>query len=541
VVFISRGVSVTARRRFARLVVALLACMFAPPCLAPVAEAAGGGLTTTVTPSEVALTPGGSAKGTLVITAGANFGRMSDPMVHVSPRPTDGSVTVTMGRDTVMLGPGASVPLSFVVSRAREGSGQDVPVSFVVTSKTSPVQVSVAMLTVKAVASADLVSVKIESNVQTVDENRPGEGALVITNPRESELRITMLEIGAPDGVDVKVTCPTTDEQLTMPGGSFKPLAQCPITVGRLSQAVVPVELAPGDAVVPGPRSLLVKIDASTPNGLTASAVATLPFTVDIFAESDVLKAVGVPVFLLLPGVIIVLTAWFLIRWVSPWRKAAKDLKVGASDVVSVPTFIAILSLAVSLAVAALYPVLTREMKPGYERDYLKAYGFRDFYYVIGYSFLIAVGVWLLACALYYLVAPAARWLWILSEGDEPGSLLRKIGLRGLFGGKAVFPRVTVGGASALDLGKKAKDKTFVAPAIDVTVAPKDALLTTAIEADGTRDAAFPLWRTVDKAVQRHKATLAYRAGDIARPQLVDRSQVVPSGQHIPIAKVPVQ
>jgi hypothetical protein len=135
-----------------------------------------------------------------------------------------------------------------------------------------------------------------------VDENRPGERALVITNPRETPLRVGALEISAPANVDVSVTCPS-GKTLKTRAGATNTQASCPLVVARRSQAVMHIELTPSNAVVPGPRSLLIKVDASEYGGTAAqSVVATLAFTVDVFAESDILKSIGVPEFLLLPG-----------------------------------------------------------------------------------------------------------------------------------------------------------------------------------------------------------------------------------------------
>jgi hypothetical protein len=212
----------------------------------------------------------------------------------------------------------------------------------------------------------------------------------------------------------------------------------------------------------------------------------------------------------------------------------AGDTSIGSA--VSAATATAILGLAVSLVVALLYPVLTRWLIPGYERDYLKAYGFRDFYYVIGYSFAIAVLVWVIAVGGFVL----ARWLFLPWPNDEAPALLRKIGLRGLFGGATRFPRVTVeGGARGLKLGNRAADKALVVPVISIAAGDAGSDLTSSIETQATSGAAFQLWRTVDGAI-RHGAQLSYKAGDVKEPCVVDRTKLVPTAQEGVIVEVAI-
>ena len=94
---------------------------------------------------------------------------------------------------------------------------------------------------------------------------------------------------------------------------------------------------------------MIIRVQASNPEAhASASVVVTIPFTVEVFAESDILKSVGVPIFLLLPGVIAVLTGWFLIRNLSPWRHLATGIP--GISVISAATATAVLGLAISLA-----------------------------------------------------------------------------------------------------------------------------------------------------------------------------------------------
>jgi hypothetical protein len=139
--------------------------------------------------------------------------------------------------------------------------------------------------------------------------------------------------------------------------------------------------------------------------------------------------------------------------------------------------------------------------------------------------------------------APLLRKIWIPTENDEADVLLRKIGLRGIFGGKALFPRVSVRDADAekdaLDLGRRSGGRRFVAPVIDVTIlgdrnAPAD--LGTSITTEGTEDHPFQLWWTVSRAKRRGQVNIAYRQGDIGGAHEVDPSTVVRLQSNVPVA-----
>lgn len=509
-----------------------LVCAAAPAAARP----AGSGLSIAVSPTELALPPGARATGVVVLT---NAGTAPATGVRLVATGADSSVRATPGETPTAIAAGASVAVRFELYRASEGTAQDVAVRFVLSyrrgpaGRTDPSGVAVATLTMKPVETPAPVEVKWESKVETVNENRPGEAALVVNNPRETDAQVRSVEVTAPTAVSVKLTCPDGVAR-TVTGGKRLTLQHCAFRVPARSQETLAATFQPADAVAPGQRVVLVKVTASNADAEPASVVASTGFAVDIFAESDILKAVGVPVFLLLPGVLVVVIAWFLISKLSPWRRVSKEVSLG--EVTSTATITAILGLFVSLLIAAAYPWLTRTLIPGYERDYLHAYGFRDFYYVFGYSFAIAVAVWLLAFVGGFVLVGLARWLFVPAATDKPAELLRKIGFRGFIGGGTSFARVSVkdGDKRALAL-RDSRLFVPVAPAIAVSGAGE---LKAQIEADVDADRPFRLWQHVTKAVKQHGATLSYRQGDIDRPRLEDRANLTFVGQQTRIVEV---
>jgi hypothetical protein len=396
--------------------IAALAAALAAVAPASSAWAAEPPVSITVSPAEVTLTPHDSATVALLLANAAS----SAATVRVQAVPADSSVRVSPAEVSQPLAAGGSVAITVAVSRISEGSGKDVPVRFVLTetqpaARAASPQATIGMLTVKAAPSPVLLTATIQSNVLAINENRPGEAVLVISNPREDPVTITGISVTAPDSVDVSLSCPD-GTTISTPSGTTSSSPGCVPTIAARQQQLVRVGLRTTEVLAPGPRSVVVRVTATDPRTTaTASAVATAAFQVEVYGESDILKSVGVPIFLLLPGLLVVVCAGWLIGRCSPWRRP-RDAggaagRSGSSGLVQVATATAVLGLAISLVIAVGYPVLTTHLVPGQQRNYLKAYGFLDFYLVFGYAFALAVAVWLLSF-LGAVGRAGCRWLW---------------------------------------------------------------------------------------------------------------------------------
>ena len=498
--------------------------------------AADTGLTAAVTPTEVTLIPGASAKVVLVVS---NPASMLTTIADVRAETSDASVTATSDSinptTPIPLAGSSSIAFVYNVTRAHEATAQDVAVTFLVKYSGGA---AVADLTVKASASPAVVQVAIQSNVTTINENRSGEAALVITNPREARIDVSLIEVKTPSYVDVALTCPNAEvaklENVGDKGGTLKVSpAECPVTVEARSQEVMPLVISTADTLTPGPRTVIVKVTAiDAESGVTGTAVSTLQFTLEVYAESDLLKFLGVTIFLLLPGVVLVVTAWFLVRHLSPWRAPLRDLSL--PEIGSTVTITAIIGLAVSLAMPWAYRFLTAHVFPGHERNYLVAYGFRDFYYVFGYSLAIAAAIWVVAwiVALPGLIyRPAAH--------DKPFTLLRKVAFMGLIRRGTQFPHANVGNTNkGLYLGKRSGDKVLVTPEIQVAVANaanKD-VLKTSLDNYGTssgRLVAWNQWWTIRKEKGNGNITsVTYKpADDTTEPKVLEAATVALSSK----------
>ena len=524
------------------------------------ANAAAPTVSVTVTPTEIALPLGASSTGVLIVS---NTG--PPVAVHIKPRPTNASVFVRMKSTGAIIPTGGSIPLSYTVKRSSLGAAQDITLWFLVTYSSStaggsdPPQAIIETSTVRSVAYPQLVEATVEGSVDTVNENRAGEAALVIANPREVPLNISAIRVSAPTGVRVIARCPP-DREMTVGAATTAPLTECVSRVGPRSKRVVPVRFEAESAITPGKRTVFFKIDGSDPGGATSqSDTATSTFTTDVFAESDILKALGVPAFLLLPGVIIFLTAWGLIRWASPWRNTALAKKEPPSLVAA--TTAAIAGVFLSLVVARLYPTLTT-IWPGHERNYLKAYGFSDFYYVFVWSFFIAFISWLGAIAVFEF---ARLLLFVTWAEDDARSLLRKLSMRGrpsfffaMIRGKgppndAQFTKVALDDkpTEGLLLTPR-RQKVFLAPRITFQIdaealEDEERERATGVKGaiEGERNSVL-LWRAVRKALRepveqtKWTATVGFSPDYITSTQVVEKEKLLPgSRQAVPLVEIP--
>lgn len=522
-------VEMTLRRRMDEtskawaLLTALFVATFA--WVAPPARAEAA-VTVTATPTELSLVPGGTGRGALVLSNAGNAAANVTLDTFVS----DPSVEVELDRMSAAVPAGSSEMIAFEVTKDSESSGQNITVAFVTRSSSGGLSGSmVTSLVVKPATSPDLIALEVRSSVTNVNENRPGVAALVVENLRESRVTVDSLEVRAPADVTVTIGCPEGDD-LVAPEGSTTAFTDCPVEIEARRHAVLEVRLTTDDTVVPGPRdALFVVTAASKDSALSDAVVATFSFTADVFAESELLKALGVPIFLLLPGMVISVVAWFLITRASLWRRAATRAQVK-----EVPPLLTtgVVGVALSLLMAYAYPRLTK-MWPGSQRDYLAGYGFSDFYYVFGYSFAVAIALWVVSM-LVFLLNLLRRWLFVPMPGDTAPALLRKLGLRHVFRRGLDFPQVQVSEKSGLRLAGRAAGKALVGPQVTLRVASaKRAMVEEALTRPG-RAALLRLWRTV----KRTGANAGFEAGGIGKVQLVDAAEPTPNETRIATVEV---
>ena len=267
----------------------------------------------------------------------------------------------------------------------------DAPVAHV---RTTTVKVSNRALS----STDDMVAVRVESSLQTLQQHRPGRVHLVLTNKSDAKLEISSLSVSNPEFITLTPpkTSPSLDPRQT-------------------TTIVYTVEA--NDRVVPGKHLLVFHIGLRWPGGgghQTRTVVATREVDVGVFGESQVLQALAVPSFLLLPGCLALITArllWDQVRLLRPTGDTtAFKLQFPNAD-------FWVVSITISGVMAYVYPLFGQP-------SYLDGYGPAD----VARVWMISVfGVGLggyLAVMLAWRGYRAAR---DPSRGDLPLAALRKL------------------------------------------------------------------------------------------------------------------
>lgn len=277
------------------------------------------------------------------------------------------------------------------------------------TESSSPIPgVSLGVLDVKEQlpeAIDKVAEARIESNIDSIDENRPGIIYLIVSNVSNAPVEVSGINGLSPKYVTLAIP----------------PIAQS-VTLAPLESKAFPIDVLATDQAQPGKQTVSFEIHLSWKKSgqlHTGNLVVVYKLDLGIFGESDLLKIIGVPSFLLLPGFLILTLLIFLWQHLPPRQKIPLEAKS--------PEFwmIAIL---LSLFTAILYPVITGWF--GVSRNYLKGYGLTDIIQVWVGSFFIGGVVWIFGAGGWSL---KRRWQvvnlqkQIPQETDQPVDMLYKL------------------------------------------------------------------------------------------------------------------
>jgi len=270
--------------------------------------------------------------------------------------------------------------------------------------------VSQVLYTTLAVNSrqADEVSKVVEVVSHTsstqLNEQRPGQVFLVITN--KGNLPITLGDITSSGPSFISGT----------PDMSRLKNSENIVQIEARDTAYVPVEIRVTDAVRPGKHLLLFQTPIEwgpKENRQKANVIAQQEFEVGILGESELLTALGLPSFLILPGFLMIVVYGLLDK------RAVTDQSI-LKNATNAPLWIGAITL--SGVMAFLYPLGTY-LLGGVRRDYLISYGLGDVIRVWIASILIGAVSWLIVQALERLW----RYLFRPSSSDSPAQLLKKL------------------------------------------------------------------------------------------------------------------
>jgi len=250
---------------------------------------------------------------------------------------------------------------------------------------------SLASLNVKARklnASEQVAEIQLKTALTELMEHRPGIVYLLITNISDVSIKVTKIEANMP--IFLKCTLPELKGEVSIAPREIRAFQ---------------IKIEATEAVQPGVHMLLFEAKfewKKSGREWTGNAIASHEVQVGVLGESELLTAVGVPSFLLLPGFLMVLTFALLWRVVEPRTDFPLKAKAGEFWLVAIT---------LSLLTALMYPVVTGWQ--GVARNYLKGYGLSDVMSVWFSSIIFSAG------AYFVLVTGIGRGVKLYRRWDE--------------------------------------------------------------------------------------------------------------------------
>lgn len=388
-------------------------------------------VTLTINPSTIKLAPNETTRAIVIVNNRTAFTiselRLSNSTAAatITLPATDGISISAKGSTALEIDikrEGAAPVAGSVFIRLDYGSAEPGPAA-------EPPGVVVAQLEVQD-REPDLIekvaTARTETTLDLIQEQREGTIFLVVTNVSSSPLKIKSLKVEMPPFIKIK--SPERPVAAAAAGGTSSEFGVDESGLVKLPDSFQPLQpqesrpfkftVTADDSVLPGRHMLLFKIDLEqTKYGYTwqGTLIATHKSNVAVFGESEVLTALGVPSFLLLPGFLILIA--FKFAWTRLAPKGQLDMDVKGAEFWMLAVFL-------SLLAAATYPALTDLL--GERRDYLAGYGLKDVVRVWFGSVFVAWAFWGLLLASQN-IRSRVRALYEPSEEDKPVDVLRKL------------------------------------------------------------------------------------------------------------------
>jgi hypothetical protein len=242
------------------------------------------------------------------------------------------------------------------------------------------------------------IEISVHGTFDSIATNRPGLGYLLVTNNLDVPVNITRIDILLPSSLELP--------------GNKKP---DPFIVPPRSAMRQTIELDAAASVSPGKYSVPFELQAewdALGHHESRSLVVNQDVTVGVFFESEILRALGVPSFLLLPGCLFIFTMQLLLAF--GLFGLTNDSKVPDLPLTS-PGFW-ILSVTYSSGFAVAYRYFTGA-------DYLVRYGAADLMRV----WLSSIGIGVMFYVIVALIVTSLRKNRVPRATDDQITILRKM------------------------------------------------------------------------------------------------------------------
>ena len=216
------------------------------------------------------------------------------------------------------------------------------------------------------VAGIELAKAEIKGAPETLAHERPGRMFIIVTNQYSRALTVT----------DVRPLGPTFVE-LSIPDAKKK---QLPMEILPGQTGDIAYDIKAKSEVVPGKYPLIATVDLMTADKLAATVRTPVhEVNVVVLGESEILKFLGIPSLLFLPGVVMLLS-WRFLWSRDKDKEVVKDYPIqwNTSD-------FWIIAIALSLLTAFIYPWLTSVFLHS-SRNFVAAYGLLDFGLILAFA-----------------------------------------------------------------------------------------------------------------------------------------------------------
>ena len=162
-----------------------------------------------------------------------------------------------------------------------------------------------------AITGIELARAEIKGLPESLAHERPGQMFVVVTNQYSSPLTVKDVKSLGPSYIELLAP----DAKDTAPGQqSRKPSLR--IAPGQTE--AIAYSIKPKSEVVPGKYTLIAAVDVESDDKLAATVMTPAQeINVGVLGESDLLKFLGIPSLLFLPGVLMLIT----------WRRGSQELQ----------------------------------------------------------------------------------------------------------------------------------------------------------------------------------------------------------------------
>ncbi|HYN50826.1 MAG TPA: hypothetical protein VES62_07855 [Thermoleophilaceae bacterium] len=301
------------------------------------------------------------------------------------------STPVTLAR----LGSGEDASWAVLISELAPGADPkvDVYLDYVLPTDSGPRRrVATTQISISAVPPSPtpseppkLAEVTLKSSLTALSHERPGAVFVTVANTSKESIERISFEHWEP------ATMALEADVLKNP--DHRPL-------GPGESRTYELKATADGAVVPGKGLIVVQVETAS-DSRTTTYVVTQEVELGVFGESEFMKAAGIPLFILVPGYIIV------VLWAVLWKVVFPTSPLFGYGATELRVWIAAVPL--SLLAVALYPIVTglpfiwRAVNG--PRNVLGAYGLLD----IGLVWTTAIAVTMLAIGFTWVVLTGYR------------------------------------------------------------------------------------------------------------------------------------